>query len=83
MTKGSKLIGIAVVRFAAGVGFTVVEQYQYREDNLARLRSNQDLVEIREGVFCMKHAVESEFSTEQLLSDGFCNMHFSRLISWL
>lgn len=82
MDKTKVLSWIAVVSFTTGVGFTLVERYQYREDNLTRLRSNPDIVEIQDGVFCMKEAAE-DLSKEQLLGDGFCNTHFSRLRSWL
>ena len=82
MDKKKALVYVAVLGFVAGAGVTVVERYQYREDNLARLRSNVDLIEIQDGIFCMKEAAE-ELSREQLLGDGFCNTHFSRLGSWL
>lgn len=82
MNKQQALAGIAVLGFVVGAGFTVVERYSYRESNLTRLRENPDLVEIKDGIFCTKLAA-NELPTDQLLRDGFCNTHFSRLRSWL
>jgi hypothetical protein len=81
MNKKEALVSIAIVSFVAGAGFTVVERYNYRESHLARLRANPDLIEIKDGIFCMKSATE-ELSTEQMIGDGFCNTHFSRMRSW-
>ena len=77
MNKSQALTSIAILSFVSGAGFTVIERYNYRQDNLARLRSNPDLVEIKPGIFCIKSAAD-ELPDGQLMRDGFCNTRFSK-----
>ncbi|MBW4460566.1 MAG: hypothetical protein KME47_10035 [Nodosilinea sp. WJT8-NPBG4] len=82
MKQSTALSLIAVVSFTAGVGFTVVERFAYRESNLNRLRNNTDLVEIQPGIFCTKTAA-NDLPKELLLKGGFCNSYFSNVSYWL